>query len=57
MHILAKKIVWKKWQLKFDVKFQKQHVLERKLEMKKQLLDYKIKLVMEGDKLLSRIVG
>ncbi len=57
MHILAKKIVWKKWQLKFDVKFQKQHVLERKLEMKKQLLDYKIKLVMEGEKLLSRIVG
>jgi hypothetical protein len=57
MHILAKKIVWNKWQLKFDVKFQKQHVLERKLEMKKQLLDYKIKLVMEGEKLLSRIVG
>jgi hypothetical protein len=57
MHILAKKIVWNKWQLKSDVKFQKQHVLERKLEMKKQLLDYKIKLVMQGEKLLSRIVG
>jgi hypothetical protein len=33
---------------KFDVKFQKWHVLERKLEIKKQLLDYKIKLVMKN---------
>jgi hypothetical protein len=43
--------------IKFDVKFQKWHVLEKKLEMKKQLLDWNIKLVMQGEKILNMIVG